>query len=493
VAVLLCLLTVAIYTLLVGAAPSVVRAAIMGGLAVIASELGRRSASLNALALTAALMCLFSPGLLQDVSFQLSTAATLGLVLFSAPLQAAFSRQVTARLPAGAAKHATRLVSDYLLTTLAAQITTLPVIAFHFQRFSLSALLANPLILPPQPLVMMVGGLSVLAGSLLPPLGQALAWLAQPFAAYTIHMVELLAQIPGGEIYLNPASPLWLAAYYGIILLIAFQHKLAGKVGGWVRQLITPSLMVIAAVGLTATAWQAVLKQPDGRLHLTVLNVPDGPALLLQTPGGRALLINSGSSARILLDQLGRRLPTPGPGLDWIWGTDRRAAALAAFEGVLPRYPARQAALNLLPASTRTRERLVETLQKRGTALHTLEAKMRLDLGDGANLEVVTASKQGAALLVEYGSFRALIPGGMAPPGLADLPPPARQDLSLLVLGSADSEFLSDPIWANLAPQLVVVCSPMPAFPFDLPNVSLFSGGWLHLRSDGTTMELEEK
>ena len=86
VAVVLALLSISFYTLLVGAQPSVVRAAIMGAVGLFGPLLGRRQVGANSLAFVAALMCLFDPTLPWDISFQLSFSGTLGLVLFADPL-----------------------------------------------------------------------------------------------------------------------------------------------------------------------------------------------------------------------------------------------------------------------------------------------------------------------------------------------------------------------------------------------------------------------
>ena len=69
--------------LLVGADGAVVRAAIMGGLTLFAAQIGRCQDGLNTLAFVAALMALFNPYVLWDVGFQLSFAATLGLLLYA--------------------------------------------------------------------------------------------------------------------------------------------------------------------------------------------------------------------------------------------------------------------------------------------------------------------------------------------------------------------------------------------------------------------------
>src|SRR5205085_10256692 len=99
--VLAAMLGVVAYTLLAGASASVVRAAIMGSLALVAGRLGRRVMGLNTLAAASILMTLLNPAALYDVGFQLSAAATLGLILygdrFEARLEQAAARYTTAR------------------------------------------------------------------------------------------------------------------------------------------------------------------------------------------------------------------------------------------------------------------------------------------------------------------------------------------------------------------------------------------------------------
>lgn len=83
----LAILGIIFYTLLVGAEASVVRAAIMGTLALVARQVGRQQFALNTLAFSAAVMNLINPLLLWDVGFQLSFAATLGLVVYAEPIK----------------------------------------------------------------------------------------------------------------------------------------------------------------------------------------------------------------------------------------------------------------------------------------------------------------------------------------------------------------------------------------------------------------------
>jgi competence protein ComEC len=110
-----------------------------------------------------------------------------------------------------------RPVGEYVLFTLAAQLVTLPVMAYHYRVISLVSLAANPLILPAQPPLMILGGLAVLLGLVYYPLGQLAGYFALPFVTYTIHLVGLFARIPMGELSLGEV---WLPFVVLSIFLI---------------------------------------------------------------------------------------------------------------------------------------------------------------------------------------------------------------------------------------------------------------------------------
>ena len=109
------------YSLLVGGGASVLRAAIMCALAIAAAQIGRSAGAFNALMLSAGVMCLFDPNLPWDVSFQLTFAATAGLMLYAGPLQGWFAGWARRRLPGWLAGRIVGPVGEYILCTLAAQ------------------------------------------------------------------------------------------------------------------------------------------------------------------------------------------------------------------------------------------------------------------------------------------------------------------------------------------------------------------------------------
>jgi competence protein ComEC len=110
-----------------------------------------------------------------------------------------------------------RLFSAFVLLTLAAQVTTIPIMAYHFQRISLVSFLANPFILPAQPAVMILGGLAVLLSLVWFPLGQLAAWVTWPFVVYTIRLVEIFYRVPHGTIFLGELSIWFVILFYAVL------------------------------------------------------------------------------------------------------------------------------------------------------------------------------------------------------------------------------------------------------------------------------------
>jgi competence protein ComEC len=158
------LIGIALYALLVGGDAAVIRAALMGSLVAIATSIGRQSTALVSLAVACWVMTLLNPLSLWDVGFQLSAAATAGLILFSPKMTAAFDRiwpgfgqsgHLTGNggaLEAGGSL-VRRLLQDGLLMTLPANFTTLPLVVYYFERLSI----ISPLIAPAQPFIMLWG------------------------------------------------------------------------------------------------------------------------------------------------------------------------------------------------------------------------------------------------------------------------------------------------------------------------------------------------
>lgn len=268
-AIWLTALGIGLYTLLVGAEASVLRAAIMGVLALIARQVGRQQFALNTLAFTAGIMALINPLILWDVGFQLSFAATLGLVLYADRLRAHADKVLQARLSKEWALRLRGPLYEFLFLTLAAQITTLPLLLFYFERLSWFSLPANLMILPVQPAVMVLGGFSVLLGLMWQPLGALIAMLAWPLVAYTIRIVEAFASAPEASQTVEFFSLNFVFLYYAILVLVSIPA---------VRTRITlprfqPAMGLTALAAFAFWSWNMAINAPSGRLALTLLEV----------------------------------------------------------------------------------------------------------------------------------------------------------------------------------------------------------------------------
>jgi competence protein ComEC len=297
------------YVLLTGASPSVVRAALMAGALLLARLGGSRSHAVSALMLVALAMVLAAPAVVWDVGFQLSALATAGLIWFGAPFEARL-----ARWPA--------LIREPVALTMAAQLTTLPVILLNFERLSLIAPAANVLVVPLVPLVMLTSALAALVGAVqagLPMIGDVLVWACGGAAWLYLRAMVLAghaaAAVPMAS--LDISAPAWLAAvWYPVLLLARMRLGSAGDgglkdeaaiAGGFVTRLARP--WPLAGVTLAVIAALTVMTGPDGRLHLMALDIGQGDAILIVAPTGRTVLIDGGADPDLTLRRLGERLP----------------------------------------------------------------------------------------------------------------------------------------------------------------------------------------
>jgi competence protein ComEC len=382
-----------VYAILVGASASVVRAAIMGCLYVIAIHYGRQTDALTSLIAAAVLMTLLNPQTLWDVGFQLSFAATLGLILYTPVLQDWFERLLSKALSPGTGKQAIQILNEALIVSLAAQITTLPIIVYNFRQLSLVTLLSNFLVLPAQPGVMLWGGLATIAGLVWLPLGQVLGWIAWLFLTYTIRAVEITASIPYASLNLGHVSPSLVWLYYGLLAgatLVSKQEPSRLK-SLWRRLTDRLSTKVLMA-GLAIAAilvWVAVASLPDGKLHVVFFDVGEGDAIFIQTPRGQQILIDGGPSPTTLISALGRRMPFWDRSLDLVILTHADEDHVAGLIPVLERYRVGQVLDSGYEHNNPTYKHWLELISEKEIPTHLARAGMRIATGDGVELTVL--------------------------------------------------------------------------------------------------------
>jgi competence protein ComEC len=495
---IIAILGILLYTLLVGATASVVRAAIMGGLAIFARQLGRRQNGLVTLSFTATLMALFNPQVLWDVGFQLSFAASLGLILYAQPLEAWAVRLISRFVPSEKAEKIAGPIAAYLFFTLAAQLTTLPIMAYQFGRISLISLVANPFILPAQPAVMVLGGLALILSFIYLPLGKLAGWIAWPFAAYTNRTVEFFNGFPHGVIVLGEFSLLFVVLFYALLLSLTFARP---HLKGGMRTVLIPSV-IIAALGISGyLVWSASFAAPDGQLHLTFLNVGSADAILIKTPAGRSVLVNGGESPSVLASALGRRLSPFDRHLDWLVVASPQEQQVAALPSILDRFQVGNVLWAGSMDASYSAQAMTKWLTDSATPVTLAYEGAALDLGKGVRLTALAVSPRGAVLLLEWEGFRALLPVGMNFDTLSELEN-GKKVGTVTALLLADSGFaqVNPPEWiAALHPQLAIL-SVAAGDPDGLPDQSVLDelkgitllrtdrNGWIDISTDGGKM-----
>lgn len=182
----LSLVLITVFLLMTGMSASIVRAAIVSGLSIIAWHYGRTFRPLLLLSFTAALTAAWNPFYLwSDIGWYLSFLAFFG-VLILAPL---FQRRILG-------KSEPKMLGAIMIESTAALVMTLPLIMYIFKQVSLIALPANLLIVPLVPLAMLTALAAGLAGMLIPLIGGLIAWPATTLMTAMLDIVQLLSRVP---------------------------------------------------------------------------------------------------------------------------------------------------------------------------------------------------------------------------------------------------------------------------------------------------------
>ncbi len=191
------------FVTLTGASASVVRAGIMGSLAIVGKESGRLGDALHALILSAAAMVVWDPRIIASIGFQLSVAATLGLILLSEPIERLLRFVPTVLGLRGS-----------LSSTLSAILMTQPLITLYFLQLSLVAPLVNLVVLPLIPLAMLTGFCAALAGAAVPAFAPYVGWIAWAPLAAIIRSVDQGARLPFASVTLGAGWSILIAAVF---------------------------------------------------------------------------------------------------------------------------------------------------------------------------------------------------------------------------------------------------------------------------------------
>lgn len=199
------IVSIGVFTVLVGAPSSATRALIMAGLALSATRIGRMADPQNAVLAAAVGMLFFNPFLLRyDIGFQLSFLATIGILVVAPLLLVSFR------------------FGDILATTIAAELFVLPVILFNFHAFPTMSLVANLLVLPAVPFAMLFGFVGMIAGAAFPIVATGIGFPGFLLARYILFVVEHLSSISFASISLSSFGVGLMLVWYAVLFSVFF-------------------------------------------------------------------------------------------------------------------------------------------------------------------------------------------------------------------------------------------------------------------------------
>lgn len=278
------------YALLVGGAASIWRAFIAGICVAVALLLGRPIDILSLWCFAAAALLFIDPLQIFDLSFQLTFAATWGLIVIAPAIFKLIHDRYKSTF--------TRGIITVGVYTIAAQLAVLPMLAYHFQRFSLAGLGTNLLGIP---LAGMLVGTGI-AGTAIP----LMAW-PNAFLTHTIFQITAFAgslnwvQQRGITFSLSGVIVFYLA----LMILPSWEEvKLISRDEwrSWISRQnqrwrgINRLRASVWGLALIAIFWTGSLAlRRNVGLNVALLDVGQGESIFIQTPSGRAILIDGGT------------------------------------------------------------------------------------------------------------------------------------------------------------------------------------------------------
>jgi competence protein ComEC len=469
-ALCLCVIPLLFYTFIAGAKTPVIRSFIMSLVVIIAICYGKKHSFPTLVSIAALIVLALSPGDLATPSFQLTFAAVISIAA-AFPLLTRIKTALSERLDNLHLVTALTWIIASLIISLAATLGTAPLLIFHFNLISLVGIFANLFV---EPLLCLwsltIGFAAILFIFIAPPFAQLLLNIGGTGIYLAIDIAVFFHSLPYSSLLLPTVSTLQIIFYYLCLLLLIRQSL------GYNRLRVFASAGLLIIIIAAVLPLKEVVKEFKKESAISYLDVGHGSCTLIETPGGKRILVDGGALTSPGFD-IGKMIITPFLlekkilHVDDIIITHSDSDHYNGVAFLLGQFRVKRLWVNTKESNDRSWSHLIDIAEECGTEVlvpksnHFIARNEAMSMQVIANTTDVTAvsadNDNGLIVKYQHGEFSALFPGDISTVMERKLVE-AATDLKATILlaahhGSATSnsiEFLS-----AVQPKMMVVSS----------------------------------
>lgn len=448
---LLCLPLLLIFVLMTGAQPSVIRAAVLQVLFLLAPLIERENDSITSLSFALAILLIRNPAAIGSISLQLSFAAAAGLVLLLPPMGRWVQEHVRTKVG--------RFAADSVVCSIAATAFSMPIAALYFGSVPLLSVLINLMTLWVLEYVFCIAYVLSVLALILPKLIAFAAWIPAAAVWLCEKLFVFAARLPFACAYTrNPAVVCWLLFLYGSVLVTHIGRRKGRPWRYYIPAALSVSLLCLVLVGTSFAAGK--------RTEITVLNVGqgecvclcDGAQTVLVDCGGKHTEENAGGTAAAYIGGSGRR------SVELLVLTHLHEDHVNGVEQLLYRMPVRRLVYYAdCEDADVTLQRIRTAAEKTGTEIIPIEKECaatvgNIDLSFCLPLAGEEENERGIAVAANIRGTDILITGDLDENGEWELVADGRAKADILVCGHHGSKYSSSAMFLQvLSPEWGIV------------------------------------
>jgi len=306
-----CTVAAVIFLLVVPPNAPAMRAGIMCTVFCASFFFRRQSNPLNSLSMAAVILLLIKPTELFEVSWQLSFASVLGIILFTNRIYLFLYERTIERYWSNKTLKTQNffriilklvsLIVNMFAVTFAACLASSGILLYNFYTINYLTWLWTIILSPLIAVISVIGYLKIIIAFVLPTIANFLGIIANVLSDWLIWLVKLFASWHISEVLIGSVPWIVIILYYGFIFLAAY-----ARIRRPILKKVILTVMIIAVVGFLGIAkWQRICRN---NLVVTILDVGHGQAILAQLPGKTNILFDAGS---LHYSDIGRKIVVP--------------------------------------------------------------------------------------------------------------------------------------------------------------------------------------